>query len=59
MIAWITGNLGTILVALVLLLILAAIVWGMVRNKRKGRSSACSCKCGGCPMSGSCHSAKQ
>ncbi len=54
MFAWIAGNMGTILVCLVLILIVGAIVFCMVRNKKKGKSS-CGGGCQGCPMSGSCH----
>ncbi|MCI5593273.1 MAG: FeoB-associated Cys-rich membrane protein [Eubacteriales bacterium] len=54
MFTWITENIATIIIALVLALIVAAIVIYLVNNKKQGKSS-CGCKCGGCPMSGSCH----
>lgn len=54
MIAWIMGNLGTIIISAVLAVVVAAVVVGMVRNKRKGKSS-CGCGCAGCAMNGSCH----
>lgn len=57
MIAWIMGNLGTIVISAVLIVIVAVVVASMVRNKRKGKSS-CGCGCAGCAMNGSCHPGK-
>lgn len=54
MIAWLSENLATIVIALFLLVIVAAIVVRMVRNKRMGKSS-CSCGCSSCAMNGACH----
>lgn len=54
MLSWITANLATIIISLVLICIVAAIIIGMVKNKKKGKSS-CGCGCSGCPMSGSCN----
>lgn len=53
MTAWIIANIGTILVSLVLILIVAGIVFYLVRQKKSGKSS-CSCggncsSCGVCP----------
>lgn len=56
MLAWISNNLWTILICLVLIAVVAAIIVSMIKKKRQGRSMVCncgSCKC--CPMSGSCH----
>ena len=50
-------NLPTILVLLAVVAIVGAIVGKMIRDKKKGKSS-CSCGCGGCPMSGTCHGAQ-
>ncbi len=50
-------NLPTILVLLAVVAIVGAIVFKMIRDKKKGKSS-CSCGCGGCPMSGTCHGAQ-
>ena len=55
MFAWIAENIATMIISAILLVIVAAIIMGMVRDKKKGRSS-CGCACSGCPMSGSCHS---
>ncbi len=56
MLSFFAENGGTILVGLVVLGIVAAIVTKMVRDKRKGKSVACSCGCEGCPAAASCHS---
>lgn len=57
MFAWLMQNLATILICLGLVAIVALIVVGMVRDKKKGKSS-CGCGFGSCPMSGSCHGKK-
>ena len=54
MLGWLSANVGTIVVLAVLILIVALIIIGMVRNKKNGKSS-CGCNCQGCSMSGSCH----
>lgn len=53
MILWLLNNLGTIVVGLAVLAVLAAVVIVMIRNKKKGKSS-CGCGCSNCPMGGSC-----
>lgn len=57
MFAWIAENIATIVICAVLVLMVTAIIASIVRDKKKGRSS-CGCKCGSCPMAGSCHSKK-
>lgn len=57
MLAWIYENIATIIISAILIAVVAAIIIGMVRNKKKGKSS-CGCGCANCPMSGSCHSKK-
>ena len=54
MLNWFTENLSTIIVSLVLVLIVAAIIRKLVRDKKKGKSS-CGCNCAHCAMAGSCH----
>ena len=54
MLAWITENIGTILISAVLLLIVGLIIVKLVKDKKKGKSS-CGCNCAHCAMSGSCH----
>ena len=57
MLAWISENLGTIIICAVLAAVVAAIIAYMIKNNKKGKSS-CGCGCAGCPMSGSCHQKK-
>jgi hypothetical protein len=54
MLTWFSANLGTILVGLLLVAIVAFILHGMYRDKKRGKTS-CGCGCSGCPHSGSCH----
>ena len=54
MIAWISENLATIIICVVLIAAVALIVLRMVKNQREGKSG-CGCGCSSCPMSGSCH----
>ncbi|MDD4797319.1 MAG: FeoB-associated Cys-rich membrane protein [Eubacteriales bacterium] len=55
MLAFITENLGTIVVSAVLLAVVAAIVTGMVKKRRSGKSATCGCGCEGCPSASMCH----
>lgn len=57
MLTWFTNNIGTILICAVLIAVVAAIIVGMRRDKKKGKSS-CGCNCTHCAMSGTCHSKK-
>ncbi len=53
---WLMNNIGTIVVCLVLIAVVAAIIAGMVKKKKAGKSMVCNCGCcKSCPMSGSCH----
>lgn len=54
MFSWIAANIGTILICLVLLLAVAAIVFVLVCDRKKGKSP-CGGNCAHCAMSGSCH----
>ncbi|MBR2185742.1 MAG: FeoB-associated Cys-rich membrane protein [Lachnospiraceae bacterium] len=49
MISWITGNAGTILVTILLLLMVAGIIRTIIRDKKQGRSS-CGGNCAHCKM---------
>ena len=53
------GIIGSVAVLLVLAALVGAVIFGMVRSKRSGKGSSCSCGCGGCPMSDQCHAKKQ
>lgn len=57
MLEWLQANLATVIISALVAVLLGAIVFNMIRNKKKGKSS-CSCGCGGCPMSDSCHGKK-
>ncbi len=57
MISWISDNIGTIVISLILIAIVAGIIVKMVRDKKKGKSS-CGCNCGCCSMNGACHPKK-
>ena len=51
---WIISNLGTIVVALVVLTLLTFLVVYMIIRKKQGKSS-CSCGCSSCPNAQICH----
>lgn len=57
MLAWLSGNLAAILICAALIAVVAAIVAGLIRDKKRGKSS-CGCGCADCPMSGACHREK-
>lgn len=57
MLVWIAENIGTILIFAALIAVVTAITVGLLRDKKKGRSS-CGCGCANCAMNGSCHSNK-
>lgn len=58
MLQWFSDNLGTILISLGLLAVVALIIRSQIRQKKQGKSS-CGCNCAHCAMAGSCHSANQ
>lgn len=58
MLDFILNNIANILISLGLLLIAAAIIMKLVKDKKKGKSS-CGCGCAHCAMAGSCHSANK
>ncbi len=53
MLAWLTANLGTIVVCALVLVIVFFAARALIRDKKQGKSP-CGCSCGGC---GGCHSA--
>jgi len=55
MLEFITANWATIVVGIVVLVIVAAVVVKLIRDKKMHRSS-CGCGCANCPMSGNCKS---
>lgn len=54
MLQWISANIGTILISLVLLAVVALIIRSMVNDKKQGKSS-CGGNCAGCAACGACH----
>ena len=61
MIGWIQANLGTILVTLLLIALVALIVVKLYRDKKRGGSVCGSCGggCAACAMRGACHKQEQ
>ncbi len=57
MLAWLMENMATIIISAVLVLVVATVIVGMIRGKKKGKSS-CGCGCAGCAMNGACHPTK-
>ncbi|MBQ6543271.1 MAG: FeoB-associated Cys-rich membrane protein [Clostridia bacterium] len=54
MLQWLSANLGTILVCVVLAFIVAGVIRSLIKDKRKGKS-ACGNNCAHCAMAGKCH----
>ncbi len=54
MLQWISANIGTILISLVLLAVVTLIIRSMVHDKKQGKSS-CGGNCASCAACGSCH----
>ncbi|MBQ7145737.1 MAG: FeoB-associated Cys-rich membrane protein [Lachnospiraceae bacterium] len=58
MFSWIQANIGTIVVAAILLMGIGFIIRSLIRNKKAGKS-LCSCGCGGdCKSCHGCGSGK-
>ena len=58
MFTWLSANIGTILVLVIVIALVVAISIHLINNKKQGKSSCgagCS-GCAGCAMHGSCHS---
>lgn len=58
MLQWISENLGTIMIAGALLVVILLISIHLIRNKKSGKSS-CGCGCAHCAMAGQCHGGKR
>ncbi len=54
MIEWLSANIGTIIVVIILIAVVAGIILWMRRDKKKGKST-CGCNCSTCQMHGACH----
>jgi NADH:ubiquinone oxidoreductase subunit 2 (subunit N) len=59
MFTFITNNLATILISLVIAAIVAVILVYMRKNKKKGASCSCGYACKGCASSSICHDTKE
>ena len=57
MLSWLTANLGTVLITILLIAIVVLIVVKLRKDKKKGVSS-CGGNCAHCAMSGTCHQKK-
>lgn len=55
--SWLSENLGTIIVAVLLIGVISAVIASLIRDRKKGKSS-CGCNCAHCAMAQSCHSRK-
>lgn len=55
MLTWLAENVATIVVCIILIGIVAAIIYKLITDKKKGKSS-CGGGCSGCVMRESCHS---
>ncbi len=58
MLSWLSANLGTILVAAVLILVVGLICVKLSRDKKAGKCS-CGKSCSHCAMAGKCHPQKK
>lgn len=56
--AWLIENFGTIVAGGILVAVIGLVLYNMIRNKKKGKSS-CGCGCSACPAAGSCHKAEK
>ncbi|MBQ2557871.1 MAG: FeoB-associated Cys-rich membrane protein [Lachnospiraceae bacterium] len=57
MITWLTENIGTIIVLVIVLACAGFAAWKIVRDRRNGKSS-CGCGCANCAMHEMCHKVK-
>ena len=53
MLTWISANLGSIVVFLILVAIVTAVIYKMIKDRKNGISS-CGGNCAKCGMCGSC-----
>ncbi len=55
MLQFITENIATIIISVLLLAVVFFIVRKLVRDKKNGKSAGCGCSCSGCSGSSECH----
>ena len=58
MAAWLSENIGNIVVMIIVAAIIALAIRSVIKDKRSGKGS-CGCGCANCAMHGKCHSAKK
>ncbi len=58
MLIWFAKYLPTVLICAALVVVVGLIIFSLVRDKRRGKSS-CGCNCAHCAMAGSCHGQKK
>ncbi|MBO7338997.1 MAG: FeoB-associated Cys-rich membrane protein [Lachnospiraceae bacterium] len=56
--SFLVANAGTIVISIILVAVLSFILYNMIKNKRRGKSS-CGCNCNCCPAGGACHRYEQ
>ena len=56
MLEWLSQNIATIIICAVLAVIFGLMLWSLLRDKKKGKSSCCG-GCAGCALAGQCHAA--
>ena len=54
MLSWLSANIGTVLITLLLIAAVAGIVIKTLKDRKKGQTS-CGCGCEHCAMRGACH----
>ena len=54
MIAWLSANIGTIIVILLLIAAVAVIIAKTIKNNKEGKSN-CGCGCAHCAIADECH----
>ena len=54
MLTWLSQNIATIIICAVLAIIFGLMLWSLLRDRKKGKSSCCG-GCAGCALAGQCH----
>lgn len=57
MFVWLSQYIGTIIICLILITVFGLLIWSMIRDKKKGKSS-CGGSCSSCAMGCHCHAAQ-
>ena len=58
MLFWVAKYLPTVLICAALVVVVGLIVFSLIRDKRRGKSS-CGGNCAHCAMAGACHEKKK